>query len=66
MSLRDFTGYTLLAWSRLLKRIARFPPSISAVPETFALIVWTSREMDRHSKASWNSWEEVERVAQLR
>jgi len=54
MSLRYFVGYSFVLLSRLLRRVLGLMWRVVSLPEQFALIVWTPREIDRYSRTDWN------------
>src|SRR5437867_2214230 len=56
MSLRYFAGYSFVLLARLLRKVLESMWRVVSLPEQFALIVWTPREIDRHSRTDWNSW----------
>ena len=47
MSLRYFTGYSFILLTRLLREILGLMWRVVSLPEQFAIIVWTPREIDR-------------------
>jgi len=55
ISLRYYVGRSLVALSRLLRRVLDQIRRVVALPEQFALIIWTSSEIDRFARAGWNS-----------
>src|SRR2546425_1768508 len=55
MSLRYFAGYSFVLLARLLRKFLGLMWSVVSLSEQFALIVWTPREIDRHSRTDWNS-----------
>lgn len=59
MSLRYFAGYSLLRLSRFLRKVLWVIQRVASLPGKFAMIVWTSREIDRYSRAHWNRSERV-------
>ena len=59
MSFRYFVGHNLIRLTVLVGRILRSLSWMASLPEQLAVIVWTTKEIDRHSKAGWDSWEEV-------
>jgi SAM-dependent methyltransferase len=54
--LRYFAGYGLVFLSRLSRKVLTRMWRVASLPEEFALIVWTPREIDRYLRAGWNSW----------
>src|SRR5438552_15730573 len=56
MSLRYFAGYSFVLLARLLRKVLESMWRVVSLPVQFALIVWTPREIDRHSRTDWNSW----------
>ncbi len=55
MSLRYFAGYSFVLLARLLRKFLGLMWSVVSLSEQFALIIWTPREIDRHSRTDWNS-----------
>ena len=56
MSLRYFVGYSFILLSRLLRKVLESTWRVVSLPEQCALLIWTPREIDRHSRTDWNSW----------
>src|SRR5438445_10623661 len=56
MSLRYIAGYSLLFLTRVLTKILQQMWRVASLPERFVPIIWTPREIDRYSRADWNSW----------
>ena len=65
MSLRYFVGYSLLFLARLLRKVFAQVSRAVSLLEQFALIVWTSSEIDRYSRDDWNSWLSVQGYARM-
>ena len=65
MSLRYWAGSCLLLLTRASRRVLRPLTRLASLPERFAVIVWTPVEIDRYSRAGWDSWEEVGRYTAL-
>src|SRR3989442_842737 len=65
MSLRYFVGYSLLFLARLLRKVFAQVSRAVSLLEQFALIVWTSSEIDRYSRDDWNSWASVQGYARM-
>lgn len=65
MSLRYFAGYSLLFLARLLVKVLEEMRRVVPLLEQFALIIWTSREIDRYSRDDWNNWPSVRGYASL-
>jgi SAM-dependent methyltransferase len=63
ISLRYFAGYSLLFLSRLLEKGLEEMWRVVSIPQQFALIIWTPREIERHARADWNSWPSVLRYS---
>src|SRR5438093_6716085 len=59
MSLRYFVGYSFILLSRLLRKVLESTWRVVSLPEQCALLIWTPREIDRHSRTDWNSWPTV-------
>jgi len=59
LSLRYLAGWFLISLGRALRKAAEPILRLSLLPERFAAIVWTSKEIGWHSHARWNAWEEV-------
>src|SRR5207245_4084118 len=55
MSLRYFAGYSFVLLARLFRKILGLMWSVVSLSEQCALIIWTPREIDRHSRTEWNS-----------
>src|SRR3989442_10941970 len=55
MSLRYSTVYSFILLTRLLREILGLMWRVVSLPEQFAIIVWTPREIDRYSRTDWNS-----------
>ena len=55
MSLRYFAGYSFVLLARLLRKFLGLMWSVVSLSEQCALIIWTPREIDRHSRTEWNS-----------
>jgi len=65
MSLRYIAGYSLLLLTRLLSKVLEQMLRVVSLPERFVLIIWTPREIDRYSRADWNSREQVRNYVTL-
>lgn len=65
MSVRYLAGYSLVLLTRLLRRVLLVMLRVASLPERFALIVWTPREIDRYSSAEWNTWDAVREYSRL-
>jgi SAM-dependent methyltransferase len=63
MSLRYVAAYSLLFLSRLLEKGLAVMWRVVSIPQQFTLIVWTSTDIARHSRADWNSWPVVRNYA---
>jgi len=55
MSLRYYVGYSLVLASRLFKSVVDKMYWLAMLPERFAVIVWTPREIDRYARVEWSS-----------
>ncbi len=58
-ALRYLVGYSLISVSRVLRRVVGIMGRVASLPEQFAVVVWTPREIDRYSRTVWDSWETV-------
>jgi SAM-dependent methyltransferase len=65
MSLRYIAGYSLLFLARLLRKVHELMWRVASLPGQFALIIWTPKEIDRYSRADWNSRPVVRTYADL-
>src|SRR5712692_8471585 len=63
MSLRYIAGYSFLFLTRLLAKIFEQMWRVASLPEQFALVIWTTREIERCSRTDWNSWPSVRTYA---
>src|SRR2546428_1088892 len=65
ISLRYYAGYSLLLpvriWAKVLAQVWR----VVSLPEQFALILWTPREIDRFARTDWNSLLSVRGYARM-
>ena len=59
-SLRYVAGYSLVLLARLLEKGLQQMWRVVSLPEQFALIIWTPREIDRYSMDDWNGWPVVQ------
>ena len=59
MSLRYYAGCGLLLLTRLSWKVLEQMRRVVSLSEQFALIVWTTSEIDRYSRNQWNSWPSV-------
>ena len=62
---RYYVGYSLVALTRLLRRVLDQIRRVVALPEQLALVIWTPREIARSSKANWDSCSYVRGYARL-
>jgi SAM-dependent methyltransferase len=60
MSLRYIIGYSLLLFPRLVSRVLNPIWRLISLPEQFAVIVWTPKEIDQYSRFSY--WNDMDRV----
>jgi SAM-dependent methyltransferase len=65
MSLRYIAGYSLVFLAPLTRKVFELMGRVVSLPGQFALIIWTPKEIDRYSRADWNSRPVVRTYANL-
>src|SRR5437867_9138841 len=65
IALRYYAGLSLVLLSRLVRRVLQPIWWLASFPERFAVIIWTTQEIDRYARADWNSWPSVRSYSRL-
>jgi SAM-dependent methyltransferase len=65
ISLRYFAGYSFLIPVCILTKVLEQMWRVVSIPQQFALILWTPREIDRFARSDWNSLLSVRGYARM-